>query len=158
VNCIPDNSRLSPAENMKSEHVQIAIVQFIPARHTRHRQDRLAVSGVAAWPCELSRPDRPTTAFSVGLCSTAAEAILPSKFKSELSSLVLMNFHSMNCASKILNPVGASVCIRSCVAQCKQSVSRDSDVIHKTGSTRRIVAGTDRIRVCACYTGCSLGA
>ena len=41
VNCIPDNSRLSPTENL------IAIAQFTPPRQTRHRQDRLVVSGVA---------------------------------------------------------------------------------------------------------------
>jgi len=39
--------------------------------------------------------------------STAAEVILTSKFKSDLSLLVLMNFYFVNCASKILNPVGA---------------------------------------------------
>jgi len=32
---------------------------------------------------------------------------LTSKFKSDLSLLVLMNFRSVNCASKILNHVGA---------------------------------------------------
>jgi len=41
--------------------------------------------------------------------SITAEAILPSKFKSELSWMFLMNFHGLNCASQILNPVaGAS--------------------------------------------------
>ena len=32
---------------------------------------------------------------------------LISKFKSDLNLLVMLNFSSVNCASKILNPVGA---------------------------------------------------
>jgi len=40
--------------------------------------------------------------------SIAAEVNLTSKFKSEFSFLVLMNFHSMNCASKISNPADFS--------------------------------------------------
>ena len=40
MNWIPDNSRLSPTENLKSETVTlIAIVQFTPPRQTRQRQD-----------------------------------------------------------------------------------------------------------------------
>lgn len=39
--------------------------------------------------------------------SVASEAILTSRFKSEMSLLVLMNFYSMNCASKILKPMDA---------------------------------------------------
>jgi len=45
-----DNSRLSPTENLKSEHVNSNIVQFTPPRQTRHRQDCFVVSGGR---CEL---------------------------------------------------------------------------------------------------------
>jgi len=50
VNWIPDSSRLSPTENLKSEHVIIAIVQFRPPSQTRHRLNCLVVSGGR---CEL---------------------------------------------------------------------------------------------------------
>jgi len=40
--------------------------------------------------------------------SIAAKVILTSKLKSDLHLLVLMNFHSVNCVSKILNSMGTS--------------------------------------------------
>ena len=46
---------------------------------------------------------------------TASEAILTSKFKSELSLVASMNFRSVNCASKILEHVSASVRGDRCV-------------------------------------------
>jgi len=46
VNWIPDISRLSPIENMKSAHVP-SNGPVTPSHQTRHRQDRLVVSGVA---------------------------------------------------------------------------------------------------------------
>jgi len=49
VNGIPDNSTLSPTKNLKSITSR-AIVQFTPVHRTRHRQDRLVVSGGR---CEL---------------------------------------------------------------------------------------------------------
>ena len=39
-------------------------------RHTRHDADRTVLSCLV-WRCELSRPDRPTSAFSVGVCRAA---------------------------------------------------------------------------------------
>ena len=45
-----------------------ATVPCTPAHQTRHRQDRLVLSGGR---CELSRPDRSTSAFSVGVCRAA---------------------------------------------------------------------------------------
>jgi len=39
-------------------------------RHTRHDTDRTVLSCLLWW-CELSRPDRPTSAFSVGVCRAA---------------------------------------------------------------------------------------
>ena len=45
VNWIPDNSRLSPIENVKSVNTFRAIVQFTPAHQTRYRQDCLDLSG-----------------------------------------------------------------------------------------------------------------
>jgi len=42
--------------------------------------------------------------------SIAGGAILTSKLTSNLNLLVLMYFHPVNCASKILNPLGAPVC------------------------------------------------
>jgi len=39
-------------------------------RHTRHDTDRTVLSCLV-WRCELSRPDRPTSAFSVGVCRAA---------------------------------------------------------------------------------------
>jgi len=50
VNWIPDDSGLSPTENLKSEHVSSIIVQFTALRQTRHRQDCFIVSGGR---CEL---------------------------------------------------------------------------------------------------------
>jgi len=49
VNGIPDNSRLSHSQtgNLKSEHVQSNRPVHTAAHQTRHRQDRLVVSGVA---------------------------------------------------------------------------------------------------------------
>ena len=49
MNWILDHSRLSPTENMKSEHVN-TIVQCTPPRQIRHRLDCLVVSGGR---CEL---------------------------------------------------------------------------------------------------------
>ena len=43
-------------------------------RHTRHDTDRTVLSCLV-WLCELSRPDRTTSAFSVGVCR--AEQALP---------------------------------------------------------------------------------
>jgi len=50
VNWIPNNSRLSPTEDLKSEHVSNNCPQFTPLRQTRHRQDCFVVSG---WRCKL---------------------------------------------------------------------------------------------------------
>ena len=46
VNWISDNSRLSPAESLQSDTFR-PVVRFTPVHQTRHRQDRLVVSGVA---------------------------------------------------------------------------------------------------------------
>ena len=60
VNSIPDNSRLSPTENLKSEDVH----SNRPIHTgTRHRQDRLVVSGGR---CELGISDRISTTVVYG--------------------------------------------------------------------------------------------
>jgi len=64
-NRIPDNSRLSPTENSKSEHVQSKRPIY-----TRHDTDRTILSCLV-WRCELSRPDGRTSAFSDGVCRAA---------------------------------------------------------------------------------------
>ena len=64
----PDNSRLSPTENMKSENVHSS--GPISHRRTRHDIDRTVLSCLVR-RCESSRPDRPTSAFSVGVCWAA---------------------------------------------------------------------------------------
>ena len=63
VNGIPDNSRLSPTKNMKSEHVS----SNCPI-HAGHDTDRTVLSCLV-WRCELSRPDSQTGAFCV--CSVS---------------------------------------------------------------------------------------
>jgi len=62
------NSRLSQAENLKSEHVESSLPM-----HTRHDTDRTVLSCLV-WRCKLSRPDRPISAFSVGV-RRAAQAL-----------------------------------------------------------------------------------
>jgi len=44
VNCILNDSRLSPTENLKSKNVNCN-VPFTSPHQTQHRQDRLVVSG-----------------------------------------------------------------------------------------------------------------
>ena len=53
VNWIPDNSRLSPTENLQHEHVR----SNRPHRHTRHDTDRTVLSRLV-WRCEPSPPDK----------------------------------------------------------------------------------------------------
>ena len=48
LNWIPDNSRLSPTENLKSEHANMAVVQFTPRTH-RGLLDGFVSSGVMVW-------------------------------------------------------------------------------------------------------------
>ena len=63
VNWIPDNSRLSPTENSKSEHAQSNRPIHTGAHQTRYRPDRLVVSG-AAVRTESARPPRQVRAAS----------------------------------------------------------------------------------------------
>ena len=65
VNWIPDNSRLSSTENLKSEHVQ----SNRPIHASTPDTTKTGLS-CRVW-CELSRPDRPTSAFSIGVCRGA---------------------------------------------------------------------------------------
>jgi len=58
VNWIPDNTGLSPTENLKSEHVQSNRPVHTAAHQTRHRQDRLVASGVAVWIESARPPDK----------------------------------------------------------------------------------------------------
>jgi len=53
VNWIPDNSRLSPTENLQHEHVR----SNRPHRHTRHDTDKTVLSRLV-WRCEPSPPDK----------------------------------------------------------------------------------------------------
>ena len=64
----------------------------------------------------------------------AFEATLTSKLKSELSLLASMNFYSVNCASNILNPVGASI-QASDFPSATVGDSPDSARIHFTPTT-----------------------
>ena len=68
VNWIPDNSRLSPTENLKPEHVQSNRPIHIATPDTTQTGPSCRV---LVWRCELSRPDCPTSAFSVGVCRAA---------------------------------------------------------------------------------------
>jgi len=61
VNWIPDNSRLSPTENLKSERVNSSC-PILTATPDTTQTDR-TVSSCLVWRCELSRLDRQTCAF-----------------------------------------------------------------------------------------------
>ena len=67
VNWIPYNSRLSSTENLKSEHVQ----SNRPIHASTPDTTKTGLS-CRVW-CELSRPDRPTSAFSIGVCRGGAD-------------------------------------------------------------------------------------
>ena len=62
VNWIPDNSRLSPTENLKSKHVHSNRPIRIGIRHIRHDRDRTVLSclmGGVNWAFELEVILRP---------------------------------------------------------------------------------------------------
>jgi len=71
VNWISYKSRLLPTEKLKSEHVQSN-----HTIHTKHDTDTTVLSWLV-WRCELSRPNRPTSAFSVRVSGGAVRPVRP---------------------------------------------------------------------------------
>jgi len=68
VNWIRDNSRLSPTENLKSEHVNSNFVQFTQPRQTRHR--KVCLRAFCVWPA--AQCDRRTHSDAERTCPAAS--------------------------------------------------------------------------------------